>query len=178
MTRFQLVNPQTATGKTKELLDAVQAKLGLTPNMMRALANAPAALEGYLQFSGALSHGVLNAKVREQLALAVAQTNTCDYCLAAHSAIGKMVGLTPEQIADSRHGSAVDARTKAILTLADVIVKKQGLLAESDLSAARSAGLDDAVIAETVANVALNIYTNYFNHVAQTEIDFPPAGKL
>lgn len=178
MNRIQPIDPTQATGHAKEMLDAVQSKLGMTPNMMRAMATSPAVLDAYLSFSGALGKGTLSAKVREQIALAVGEKNGCDYCLAAHSAIGKMVGLTPEQIADSRLGSAVDGRTGAILGLSRAIVDKRGLLSDGDLAAARSAGLDDAAIAETVANVALNIFTNYFNHVAATVVDFPPAAKL
>lgn len=178
MNRIQAIDPKSATGKAKELLDAVQGKLGITPNMMRAMANSPAVLEAYLQFSGALAKGGLNAKVREQIALAVGQTNRCDYCLAAHSALGKMAGLTPEQIKDSRLASSVDSRTAATLTLAKTIVDKRGLLSDADVTTARSAGLDDGAIAETVANVALNIFTNYFNHVAATEIDFPAPAAL
>src|SRR5271169_709355 len=106
MSRFTQIAPETATGKTKELLDAVKAKLGLVPNMVRAMANSPAALNAYLQFSGALAGGSLSAKSREQIALAVGQVNECDYCLSAHSALGKMAGLTPEQIRDSREGKA------------------------------------------------------------------------
>lgn len=177
MNRIQAIDPKTATGKAKELLDAVQSKLGMTPNMMRAMANSPAVLDAYLQFSGSLGTGTLSAKVREQIALAVGQTNGCDYCLAAHSAIGKMVGLTPEQIADSRRATAVDGKTGAILNLSKAIVEKRGLLSNDDLATARSGGLDDAAIAETVANVALNIFTNYFNHVAETVVDFPAVSR-
>src|SRR6478735_449310 len=101
MSRLNRISPETATGKSKELLEAVNTKLGMVPNMMRVMANAPVVLDGYLQLSGSLSHGKLSAKVREQLALAIAEANRCEYCLAAHSAIGKMVGLTADQIRDS-----------------------------------------------------------------------------
>src|SRR3954470_13315981 len=107
MSRLTQLDPEAATGRAKELLGAVKSKLGLVPNMTRAMANAPAVLDGYLQFSGALNKGSLPAKVREQIALAVSQVNGCDYCLSAHSAIGRMVGLTAEQIRDSRLGTAV-----------------------------------------------------------------------
>ncbi len=178
MTRIQAIDPTQATGKARDLLDAVQSKLKATPNMMRAMANSPAVLDAYLQFSGALAKGVLSGKVREQIALAVGQSNECDYCLAAHSTLGKLAGLTPEQIEESRQGVAGDAATAAILTLANALVAKRGLVSDADLAAARTAGLDDARIAEAVANVALNIFTNYFNHVAQTQVDFPAAPRL
>lgn len=178
MPRIHQVVPETATGKAGELLAAVRTKLGLVPNMTRAMANAPAVLEGYLLFSGALGKGELPAKNREQIALAVGQANGCDYCLAAHSAIGKMVGLSHDQILDSRRGTSVEPKAAAIVQFARQVLDKHGSVTDADLAQARIAGLDDAAIAEVVANVALNIFTNYFNHVAETDIDFPKAEPL
>ncbi|MEI8383966.1 MAG: carboxymuconolactone decarboxylase family protein [Planctomycetota bacterium] len=173
MSRIRQINPESATGKAKDLLDAVKNKLGLVPNMTRAMANSPAVLDGYLSLSGALSQGGLSAKLREQIALTVGEANSCDYCLAAHSAIGKMVGLTAEQIMDSRRGTAVDPKADALVKFARRVVEERGRVSDLDLADARLAGLDDAALAEIVANVALNIFTNYFNHVAETDIDFP-----
>jgi uncharacterized peroxidase-related enzyme len=173
MSRIPQINPESATGRAKELLDAVKGKLGLVPNMTRAMANAPAVLDGYLSLSGALSKGSLTAKQREQIALRVGQVNGCDYCLAAHSTIGKMVGLTAEQIMDSRRGTAVDPKAEALVVFACRVVDERGRVSDLDLANARAAGLDDAALAEVVANVALNLFTNYFNHVAETDIDFP-----
>ncbi len=178
MARFHQIAPEIATGKAKELLDAVKSKLGLVPNLTRAMANAPAVLEGYLGLSGALGKGSLSAKTREQIALAVGQANECDYCLAAHSAIGKMVGLTPDQIRDSRRGTAIDPKADAIVRFARKLVDVRGRVSNDDVSEVREAGLDDGAIAEVVANVALNIFTNYFNHVAETDIDFPKAEEI
>ena len=173
MSRIQQIAPEAATGKAKELLAAVQGKLGLVPNITRAMANSPSVLEGYLGLSGALGKGGLSAKNREQIALAVGQANQCDYCLAAHSAIGKMVGLTADQILDSRRGTAIDAKTDAMIRFARKVVNERGQVSDADVAEVRAAGLDDGAIAEIVANVALNIFTNYFNHVAETDIDFP-----
>jgi len=118
MSRIQAVDPSTATGKAKELLDAVKGKLGLVPNMTRVMAASPAVLESYLAFSGALAGGLLDARTREQLALLTAQQNHCDYCLSAHAAMGKMVGLNHDQIAASRAGDGSSPRTTAALTFA------------------------------------------------------------
>lgn len=178
MSRIHQIVPESATGKAKELLDAVKGKLGLVPNMTRAMANAPAVLEGYLSLSGALGKGALSAKDRERIALAVGQANGCEYCLAAHSTIGKMVGLTADQILDSRRGTSVESKSAAIVQFARQVLDKQGRLSDADLADARVAGLDDAAIAEVVGNVALNIFTNYFNHVAATDIDFPKAEPI
>jgi uncharacterized peroxidase-related enzyme len=173
MNRIPQLDPATATGKAKQLFDGVQAKLGIVPNLFRVFGNSPAALEGYLNFSGALATGVLSAKVREQIALAVAEMNYCGYCLSAHTYIGGKVGLKEIEITAARKVEATDEHTAAILNLARSIVVQRGELSEVEFKAARTANLSDAEIVETVANVAVNILTNYLNHVAQTVVDFP-----
>lgn len=173
MNRITQLDPASATGKTKQLFDGVQAKLGIVPNLFRVFGNSTAALEGYLNFSGALAGGVLDAKVREQIALAVAEINDCTYCRSAHTYIGGKVGLTEREITDARNVVATDERTEAILNLARSIVMQRGELSDTEFKAARAAKLTDAEIVETTANVALNILTNYVNHVAQTVVDFP-----
>ncbi len=178
MSRMKTVGPAEASGNAKKLLEGVQAKLGMTPNMMRVMANSPAVLDAYLKFSDALGGGDLPAKTRQQIALAVGQANSCDYCLSAHTAIGKMVGLTADQILDSRRGTTPEPQANGVIRFARQLVDKRGLVSDDDMAAVRSAGLDDGAIAEIVANVALNIFTNYFNHVAETEIDFPRAEPL
>ena len=173
MNRITQLDPANATGQTRQLFDGVQAKLGVVPNLFRVLGNSPAALEGYLNFSGALAGGVLNAKVREQIALAVAEINDCTYCRSAHTYIGGKVGLSEREIADARQIVATDDRTAAILNLARSVVVQRGELSDTEFKAARAAKLTDAEIIETTANVALNLLTNYVNHVAQTVVDFP-----
>lgn len=173
MPRLQAIDPKSATGKAKDLLDSVNAKFGMTPNMMRSMANSPAVLEGYLSLNGALGGGLLDARLREQLALAIADANSCEYCLSAHTAIGKMVGLNDNEILASREASSGDDRTDAALKFAHLLVVKRGELLDSEVDAVRAAGFGDGEIAEIVAHVALNTFTNYFNHVAQTVVDFP-----
>lgn len=173
MNRIPTLDPANATGKAKQLLDAVQAKLGITPNLTRVLAQAPSALEGYLGFSGAVADGGLSARIREQIALTVAEENSCGYCLSAHTFIGGKVGLTDSDIAAARHATAADGKTDAILKLAAEIVAHRGKISDASLESARQAGISDAELVETVANVALNLFTNYLNHVAETAIDFP-----
>ncbi len=173
MQRIHAINPAETTGKTRRLLDGVQAKLGITPNLMTTLAAAPAALEGYLTFGAALGSGTLDASFREQLALAVAQANSCEYCLAAHTALGQLAGLTPEQIAAARGSHSEDAKRDAGLQLAQAIVVQRGEISDAEFARVREAGYSEGEIAEIVANVAINILTNYFNLVARTEVDFP-----
>ena len=173
MPRLNPIQPEQATGKAKELLDAVQTKLKITPNMTKVMANSPAVLQGYLSFSGALAGGTLDAKLREEIALAVAEQNSCQYCLSAHTAIGKMTGLTEAEIESARGANATSPKHSGALQFAHQLVAKQGRIADSDVDTARRAGLTEGEIAEVIAHVALNIFTNYFNNAADVEVDFP-----
>jgi len=174
MTRLTALNPDDTTGKAKELFNAIQGKLGMVPNMMRAMGNSPALLEGYLNLSGALSHGALGVKTGELLALAVSERNACDYCLSAHSFIGeKLVHIDPTTLNNARYGNAADIKTDAALKFATVLLEKNGLVNDDDVNAAKAAGLSEGEIGEIVGHVALNVLTNFFNNTANTEIDFP-----
>lgn len=173
MSRIKALEVTEASPKAQELLGAVKTKIGMTPNMMRTMAQSAAVLDGYLGLSGALSGGTLPPKLREQIALTVGQVNGCHYCLSAHSAIGKMVGLSAEEITDSRRATAADPGTLAALRFAQELVVKKGLVDDEALKSVRAAGFADGEIVEIVANVALNIFTNYLNHVADTDVDFP-----
>lgn len=179
MTRLTALNPEEVTGKTKDLFNAVQAKLGVIPNMMRTMGNSPAVLEGYLNLSGALSHGKLTSRTGELIALTVSEKNSCDYCVAAHTFIGgKLLKTDAQVLHDARTGNSADAKTEAILQFAKTLVSKNGLVNNEDVDTVKTAGVSDAEIAETVAHVALNVLTNYFNNTANTEIDFPAAPSL
>jgi len=173
MPRITPVQPADASGKTKQMFDAVQAKLGLTPNLVKTLATSPAALEGYLGLNGALAGGALNVQLREQIALAVAQANSCEYCLAAHTALGSLAGLQAEDILGSRRATAADAKRDSALKFAQAVVVNRGDVSDAALGAVRAAGFSDGEITEIVAHVALNIFTNYINLVARTIVDFP-----
>ncbi|ADV84491.1 carboxymuconolactone decarboxylase family protein [Terriglobus saanensis] len=173
MSRLKTIDPSVATGKAKELLDAVKGKLGIVPNMTKVMATSPVVLESYLGFSGALAAGLLDAKTREKLALLTAQENACDYCLSAHTAIGKLVGLKDEEIVASRHGDGNNPKTTAALAFAKHVLDTKGQISEAELTEVRHAGFSDGEIAEIIAHVALNVFTNYFNIAADVDIDFP-----
>jgi uncharacterized peroxidase-related enzyme len=174
MSRIPALDPAEATGTAAELLAAVQASLGATPNMMRVMANAPAVLDGYLALSTALAKGRLNAGTRERIAVGVAQANDCDYCLAAHSYLGTNVAkLASEEISAARRFHSDDPKAEAVLQLAETVVRDLGAIPEADLARARAAGITDAEVLETVAHVALNYLTNAVNRLARTEVDFP-----
>jgi uncharacterized peroxidase-related enzyme len=171
--RIQPVDADRATGAIRQLFAEIRTKFALVPNLFRVLANAPAALEGLMGLSAALARGALDEKTREQLALAIAESNLCTYCLSGHTAVAAKIGLSQAEIDDAIRASAADARTDAVLKLARSIVVQRGELTDADLARARAVGLTDGEIVETVANVALNIFENYMSHVARVSIDFP-----
>jgi uncharacterized peroxidase-related enzyme len=174
MSRLTALSPANATGKTKELFTAIDGKLGMVPNMMKTMGNSSAVLEGYLNLSGALSGGTLGAKTGELIALAVAEANNCDYCLSAHTYIGEnLVKIDAETLNDARSGNSNDAKTDAILKFAKTLVGKKGLVNDADVDSVKNVGVTEGEIGEIVGHVALNIFTNYFNNTANTEIDFP-----
>jgi uncharacterized peroxidase-related enzyme len=178
MQRITPIDPEAAQGRAKELLDAVNAKLGIVPNMTRSMAVSPPVLDAYLSFIGALGHGVLPARVREQLALDIGQANDCDYCVSAHSVLGKGAGLTDREVLDSRRATSSDPKAGVLLRFARTVLEKKGMVKDADVAAVREAGFGDAEIAEVVAHVGINVFTNYFNHVAGTVLDFPKAHAL
>lgn len=173
MPRLQPVSDSTANEKQKALLGGVQKKLGVTPNMLRTMAQSPAVLESYLNFGAALAGASISGKVREQIALAVAGVNGCDYCASAHTAIGAGLGLSKEEAQKNLTGGASDAKVQAAIDFARRIVETRGWVEDADVRAVRAAGYGDPQIAEIIATVAVNIFTNYFNHIAQPEVDFP-----
>jgi uncharacterized peroxidase-related enzyme len=174
MSRLPLIDPATATGPAAELLGQVQKSIGLVPNMTRAMVNSPAVLKGYIGLSSALAGGTLNGKTREAIALSVAQNNACDYCLSAHSLTGPMAGLTEAEVLQARNSTSDDAKLNAILTFTASLTENLGEVTDAEVAAVRAAGVTDAEIAEIIANVALNVLTNYFNKAVNVTIDFPP----
>ncbi len=174
MSSLPLVPSDTSNNAAAELLAAVQRGLGVTPNMTRAMANSPAVLQGYLGLSGALANGALRPAIREQIALAIAQANSCGYCLSAHSYLAEHVAhLSAADIADARRANSTDVKTAAILKFAVAVNTTHGGVSSHDVDQLRAAGATDAEIAETIAHVGLNVLTNYFNKAAAVEIDFP-----
>ena len=173
MQTIPTVDPASATGKTKQIFDTLEKALGTVPNLMRTLANSPAALNAYMSFNAALGVARLPAALREQLALTVANVNSCDYCLSAHSALGKLAGLASNDLFLAQNAEASDAKAAAALRFAAALVRQRGLVPASEVGRLRAAGYSDGEIAEIVAVIAINLFTNYFNHIAGTEIDFP-----
>jgi uncharacterized peroxidase-related enzyme len=179
MSRISIPTAETAVTASKPLLAAVQQQLGVTPNLMKLVGHSAAALEGYLALNGATAKGKLSVQLRERIALTIAEFNGCDYCLSAHTYLGRNVAIISDQEIDAaRTANSADPKTSAALKFARVVAKTHGNVADSDLAALRNAGFDEAETIEIVVNVALNVLTNYVNNVAQTDIDFPRVEQL
>lgn len=159
---------------SQPLLQAVKQQIGSVPNLFRLVSNSPAALEGYLNLSGALGKGSLPKALQERISLAISEFNGCEYCLAAHSFIGKNLAKMDEaDILASRRGHSADRKSNAALVFALAVATQHGKVGEQAVAAVKAAGFSDAEIVEIVQHVALNTWTNYINLVAQTEVDFP-----
>lgn len=178
MPRIQPVEEAAADPRSADLLAGVRRKLGIVPNLMATLAHAPVALKSYLNLSQTLAGGTLSPRLREQLALVVGEANGCGYCVAAHTALGAQAGVDASQALEARRAASDDPVEDAALKFAAAVVAHRGAVTDAHFAAARAAGLSDEQISEVVAHVALNTFTNYFNLVAGTQVDFPAAPEL
>jgi len=178
MSRIKALNPDEATGKTKELFDTVKSKMGMVPNMMRTLGNSPAVLNAYLGFNAGLSYSSLGGKLGELIALTVANENGCDYCNSAHSFISGKMGINVKDVDDARSGKSSDVKINAALVFAKEILNQRGAVSNEALEKIRNAGYDDGQILEILAQVSLSIFTNYANILSDTEIDFPKLASI
>lgn len=173
MARVAVIDPQTATGEAKQLLDAVQSGLGMVPNFIRILANSPAALSAFLGLHGIAGAGELDPKTRERIALTVAEQNACQYCVSAHTAIGRKAGLDTQEMLANRAGRSSEPKAEAALRFARALVENMGQVSKAEVDAVRSAGHSDGEIIEIITHVAMNIFTNLLGKATQVDIDFP-----
>ncbi len=173
MSRIPLVNPAEASGPAKDLLAQIHRAFGATPNMFRAVANSPAALQSMWGAFGALGSGAIPPQLGEQIAVAVADRNACHYCLAAHTALGRKAGASASEMAAAQAGESSDPRTAAALRFALQLVEARGQVSAADVQALRDAGFDDGQVVEILAHVALNLFTNYVNVAFDVPLDFP-----
>ena len=176
--RLKPIDRFSAGPETRALLDRVEQRLGMVPNMIATMAQSPAVANAYLSFAEALSDSLLSPTLGEQLALAIGQANACRYCLTARAAIGRAVGLSDDELRDARRATSPDRKTETALRFAMRILDRRGRVSDDDVAAVREAGYGETEIAEIVAHVALNLFTNYFNHVAQTDVDYPPLADV
>lgn len=173
MSRIPLVDPASTPSATRALLEQIHGAMGATPNMFRAVAHSPAALRSMWGSFAALAGGSLGARLGEQIAVAVAERNACEYCLAAHTLLGKKAGASSDEMAAAQAGEASDPKARAALRFALRLVEARGQVGATDVQALRDAGFGDEAIVEIVAHVALNLFTNYVNVALAVPVDFP-----
>ncbi len=178
MPRLNVVAPSTATGPTKVLFNAIEGAIGAVPNIYQGLGNSPSALEGVLHTDGLLKKGQLSAGDIEAIKLAVSEAYGCTYCLAAHTLLGKKAGLSEADTVAIRRGTVQQPRLAALLAFVGNTLQPEARVSDADLAAIRDAGFNDAQIAEIVQTIAQTVFTNLFNRVHQTALDFPPAPAL
>ena len=175
MQRIHYVEPKTAQGRTRELLDTVQQAFGVIPNVARVMANSPAVLDSFLAFSTAMGGARIGTKLHNQVKLTTSETNSCDYCTSILSAVAPSAGLSADDILAGRTGNSEDRRTKAALAFANDLLESRGKVSNQQLTAVRDAGFGDAEMVEIVASVVLGCFTNFLNNMADTELDFQKA---
>lgn len=173
MSRIPPVEAAFATDEQKALFDAIHAQLGVVPNFLKVFAHSPAALRAFLGLHGIAGDGALDPQTRERIALAVAQQNACEYCLSAHTAIGRNAGLGNDEMAANRAGSSHDTRAAAAVVFARALVESMGAVSNADLLAVRDAGYSEAEIVEIITHVGMNVLTNLLGKASRVEIDFP-----
>ncbi len=173
MSRINLIEKTTANAEQEQLLNAIQDQLGMVPNFLKVFANSPAALRAFLGLYKIANDGLLDGQTRERIALAVAQHNSCQYCVSAHTAIGRKAGLSTEEIAAKRAGKSHDARAAAAVTFAQALVDHTGEITTAELDQVRKAGYSDAEVVEIITHVGLNLLTNILGKASRVEIDFP-----
>ena len=177
MKQIKAISQGSASETVKATMATIGKKLGRVPNMYQVMANSPAVLDAYVKFNGALSGGTLGSKMAELIALATAESNTCTYCLSAHTYFGAKVGLTETQMLEGRTFHSQDEKTNIGLVFAKKMLETPKDLSAEDIEPLRSVGYTDGDILEIVANVIRNIFTNSINIISETEVDWPVVVK-
>lgn len=179
MSRVAAVTPEKAKNEVQKIYSDIQKNMGgKVPNIFQHMGNSPAVLKAFFSMADAANQTSLSPQLREQIALAVAQANECQYCLSAHSLLAGKAGIPTPQIMQARKGEAQDPKTNAILQTAKLIVNKRGKVTDQDVANLKKAGVSDTEIVEIILVIIQNMFTNYFNHIVDTKVDFPEAPKL
>lgn len=173
MARINIVTRESASPEQKALFDAIQSQLGVVPNFLKVFANSPEALKAFLGLYGIASGGSLDAQTRERIALALAQQNACEYCLSAHTAIGRKAGLKGTEIEANRAGTSEDAKAAVAVKFARSLAEHMGEVTTAELTEMRSAGYTESDIVEVITHVGMNVLTNILGKAGRVDIDFP-----
>jgi len=178
MPRLNVISPAQTTGPVKQIYDDLTKKMGKVVNIFQGMANSPAALRAYLSMSDALAEGDLSPEDREALYLAVSESNGCHYCVSAHSMVAKSIGVSEDETLAARGFHSSNEKRAALLEFVRKVIATKGFVKDQDLEAVRQAGYSDGQIAESIGYIGLATFSNLFNHVHDTTMDFPPAQML
>lgn len=179
MPRLNVITPNQATGPLKETYDSLTKKMGKVVNIFQGMANSPAALNAYLSMSAALAVGELSPQDRELVYLAVSESNGCNYCVSAHTMVAtKQAGLSESDALAARRFHSTDKKRAALLEFVRKVIATKGFVTAADLTEVQEAGYTDGQITEAIGYIGLATFSNLFNHVHDTPLDFPPAAKL
>ena len=178
MPRMNVIAVEQADGRVRELYAGLKAAIGAVPNIYRGVANSPAALEILFGMGAKLREGGLSGAQTEAVKLIVAQTYGCNYCLAAHTLVGKKSGLSEADTLAIRRGTIADPGLSALVRFVNVAIQPAGRVSDDDLNAIRRAGFSDAQITDILMVLAQTVFTTLFNRVNRTELDFPAAPAL
>ena len=178
MGRVKTLKADQTQGTTQTLLQGLEKKLGHVPNIYASMANSAAMLEAMITLSELANKTSLSPQIREEIALIVGQANQCNYCLSAHTAIAKSLGLSENTILAARKGESLEEKTKAILWFAKLVVDRRGLVDEKEIETLKTSGVTDTELVDIMLIISMNMMTNYFNHVVNTDVDFPPAPQI
>ncbi|MCZ2404234.1 carboxymuconolactone decarboxylase family protein [Paenarthrobacter sp. Z7-10] len=180
MSRIPADTVATAPDASQETARKLEQKMGKLLNIHAGMAHSPAVIASYEGMSAAIAaHGSFDARTREAIALAVGNQNGCDYCQAAHTLSGRRSGFDDRQILAIRAGEVdFDDKIDTITAVAREAAANTGNVREATWHAALAAGWSAEELAETFAHIATNLFTNYFNHYAGTELDLPAAPEL
>ena len=173
MSHIPQINIANTTGSHRALFDQINGAFGTVPNMFTTIGNSEAALESMWGSFGALGKGSLAPKLGEQIAVLVADINRCEYCLAAHTALGQKAGASSEEMANAQAGRSDDAKTQAALDFTIAVVNKRAGVSKDEIENLKKAGFTNEGVTEILAHIALNIFTNYTNVAFDVPVDFP-----
>jgi uncharacterized peroxidase-related enzyme len=175
MNRLNVTGVDDATGHSAEVFASIKRAFGGVPNaFLVAGTNSPLALEAALALDSALHKGSLSVKEIEVIKLAVSQASGCDYCLAAHTVIGKGAGLKDDEILAARHNTpSGNSKFDALSKFARTLVSTSGTLAIEAVNTVKEVGYSDQQIVDVVLAVSSITFTNLINRINDTPLDFP-----
>ena len=178
MNRIPVLKKDEADTQVQSVWTAMEKKMGRVPNIFLHMGHSPQALKAFVAMSELVEQTSLSKTLKEQIALLTAESNHCHYCLSAHSAIAKGVGLSNEQILNARKGHGQNEKDQVILDFVKKVILARGSVSDQDVEALKANGVTPQEICDITLTVTLNLYTNYFNQVVHPEIDFPEAPSL